>query len=330
MKQTILDFTTRLTLTDLTTSGALSIAGLCSGNTGSDRDTFDCLVLDEAIHSSLVEIVEAGEGGHVPELLVENRSDRRVFMMDGEQLIGAKQNRILNTSIVVDSHATVRIPVSCMEQGRWHSSSRTMDAGEITNPGLRGAKAAQVSENLVSRRSFAADQGAIWNSVHTMIEQHTVEAPTRDFDRVYRHVRSDLDRYVDELPYVTGALGVVAFIGDRLACADVFDSTDTCRKLWKKLISSYALDAMDRGPKAVPSPEDCESAVRELLRSPRTARLSTFESPGLGTDVRIDGELSRGAALIVDNRVIHLALFRDEPVKDPDWTPITRPSRRAR
>jgi hypothetical protein len=38
------------------------------------------------------------EAGPVPELRVENGSDIRVLFLEGEQLVGAKQNRILNIS----------------------------------------------------------------------------------------------------------------------------------------------------------------------------------------------------------------------------------------
>ena len=59
------------------------------------------------------------KGGSVPDLLVENRGDVRVLFLEGEELIGAKQNRILNTSVLVAAHTKVKIPVSCVERGRW-------------------------------------------------------------------------------------------------------------------------------------------------------------------------------------------------------------------
>jgi len=37
----------------------------------------------------------------VPELLVINQGERAVLLVDGEELVGAKQNRVLNTSVLV-------------------------------------------------------------------------------------------------------------------------------------------------------------------------------------------------------------------------------------
>jgi len=55
--------------------------------------------------------------GSVPDLLVDNRGDVRVLFLEGEELIGAKQNRILNTSVLVPAHSKIKIPVSCVEPG---------------------------------------------------------------------------------------------------------------------------------------------------------------------------------------------------------------------
>ena len=42
-------------------------------------------------------------------LKVANRADRPLLLLD--------ENRILNTTVLVDAHTEVTIPVSCVEQG---------------------------------------------------------------------------------------------------------------------------------------------------------------------------------------------------------------------
>ena len=74
-------------------------------------------VLDEARARGWVEITEASESGHVPELKVVNRGETGVLLLDGEELLGAKQNRVLNLTILVPPHHSSAIPVSCVESG---------------------------------------------------------------------------------------------------------------------------------------------------------------------------------------------------------------------
>ena len=75
-------------------------------------DSLDYLTLDEALKEGLVEVTEVSEGGHVPDLKVVNKSPRMVLILDGEELVGAKQNRIVNTTILVAAYSTLVIPVS--------------------------------------------------------------------------------------------------------------------------------------------------------------------------------------------------------------------------
>jgi len=84
-----------------------------------ETSDLDCLLLDEALREGWVEVVEVSEEGSVPELRITNKSPKMVLLLDGEELVGAKQNRIVNTTILIQGNTTMVIPVSCVEQGRW-------------------------------------------------------------------------------------------------------------------------------------------------------------------------------------------------------------------
>src|SRR5579859_1744896 len=89
--------------------------------------------LDEAMAAKSFEISEVNEGGSVPTLMVHNHGELPVLLVIGEELIGAKQNRVLNTSLLVAAHSDLKIPVSCVERGRWAYRSRTFDSSVTTS-----------------------------------------------------------------------------------------------------------------------------------------------------------------------------------------------------
>jgi len=91
---------------------------------GSEARTTDYLTLDEGLKQGACRVTEISEGGSVPELAFENPSDHRILLLDGEELIGARQNRVLNITILVGAGQKIVIPVSCVEQGRWSWASR--------------------------------------------------------------------------------------------------------------------------------------------------------------------------------------------------------------
>ncbi len=127
---------------------------------------FDYLTLDEALSENLIEVVEIDEGGSVPELKVINKSEIMVLILDGEELVGAKQNRIVNTTILITAKETVVIPVSCVEEGRWsYGTDRFHSEERIMAPTMRAMKVQQVNYSVRQSGNFRSDQGAIWNEI---------------------------------------------------------------------------------------------------------------------------------------------------------------------
>ena len=111
--------------------------------------TPDYVTLDEALADKSAKVTEVSEGGSVPDLRFVNDSNSSVFMMEGEELIGAKQNRTLNLSILISAKKAVSIPVSCVERGRWrHTSAEFAAAPRAQYAEGRAAKMAQVSASL--------------------------------------------------------------------------------------------------------------------------------------------------------------------------------------
>ena len=54
----------------------------------------------------------------MPDLGLDNQCDRPVLLLDGEELVGAKQNRILKLSLPAPAGKPIVMPVSCVEAGR--------------------------------------------------------------------------------------------------------------------------------------------------------------------------------------------------------------------
>src|SRR6202171_1583288 len=126
----------------------------------------DYLLSDEAIQAGIVTVQEVSEGGSVPDLLVENSGDVRVLFLEGEELVGAKQNRILNTSVLLPARGKIKIPVSCVERGRWAYQSRHFgSSGRHSSSKLRHALKSSVSESLSGGTGHRSDQGKVWEEV---------------------------------------------------------------------------------------------------------------------------------------------------------------------
>ena len=128
--------------------------------------TADYLTLAEAQEQGLAVVTEVSESGSVPTLLLENTAEKAVFLLDGEELVGAKQNRILNLTLLVPAKTKLEIPVSCVEQGRWSHRTEAFESSEraFFSKG-RARKAERVSESLRASGYRNSDQGEVWGDI---------------------------------------------------------------------------------------------------------------------------------------------------------------------
>jgi hypothetical protein len=273
------------------------------------------LTLDEALAAGLASVTEVSESGSVPELLVKNTAKKPVLILDGEELVGAKQNRIVNLTILVAAEQTLHIPVSCVEAGRWARRSREFAAaGRAHYATGRARKLEQVSCAMRTSGTRQADQGYVWQDIDEKSRRMKAGSATHAAAAMYERSRSKLDAFLEELEAVPRQAGAVFTINGIVAGLDVFDSQATWRKSMRKLVQSYGLDALDHaearrhvgaregGPDVTPQPEVFLSALKQASRD-------RFPAIGVGEDVRIDGDSIVGGGLVVDGKVVHLVAF---------------------
>jgi len=265
------------------------------------------LTLDEALATGLASVTEVSESGSVPELLVKNGAKKPVLILDGEELVGAKQNRIVNLTILVAAQQTLHIPVSCVEAGRWARRSREFaSAGRAHYATGRARKLEQVSCAMRASGTRYADQGDVWQDIDAKSRRMKAGSATHAAAAMYERSRSKLDEFLEQLEAVPRQAGALFTINGIVAGLDVFDSQSTWRKSMRKLLQSYGLDALDNagGPvsDAKPQPEVFLSALKQAARE-------RFPAIGIGEDVRIAGDTIVGGGLVVDEKVVHLVAF---------------------
>lgn len=266
------------------------------------------LTLDEALKGGHSRVTEVSLGGHVPELLFDNPSKSRVLLLDGDELVGAKQNRVLNITILVGPGLELTIPVSCVERGRWHSRSaefRSEDRMMFAKG--RAAKMAQVSRSMRDEGARRSDQGAVWEQVARKTVLFQAAAPTEAMSDVYGHVGPAIGDFRAAFHAVPRQVGGVFAIDGRPVGLELFDAQKTLGGTLGRLVESYALDAIEHPRPAAPAPE--VAAARAFLDRSAGARAEVAKAIGEGEDVRLEAPGLVGEALVADGRVVHLSVL---------------------
>ncbi len=268
----------------------------------------DYRLSDEALAEQSLLVEEVSEGGSVPDLLVENKGDVRVLFLEGEELVGAKQNRILNTSVLVAAHTKIKIPVSCVEQGRWGYKSRYFGSSGSHSPSkLRRALKGSVSKSIKEERGYRSDQAEVWKEVACLHAAHAVDSGTGAMSDAFDTYQERIASYREQLNYAEGASGVAVAIGDRVVSIDLFDKPATCRKVWDRLLSGAVFDALEAG-----QTDNVASAadVEQLLAA--AGDLSWEQSKAVGEGVEYRAESKRGdhaSALAFEDTLVHSSVL---------------------
>ncbi|AFY60880.1 ARPP-1 family domain-containing protein [Synechococcus sp. PCC 6312] len=182
-----------------------------------DYPALDYLTLDQALGAKTVKITEVSAGGGVPKLYFVNEGDTAVLLLDGEELVGAKQNRIVNLSILAAGHSQIKIPVSCVEQGRWQYRSReftTSDRSYFAKG--RANKMDRVSTSLKQRGQRDGHQGEVWAEVNEMSYALDAFSDTRAMADIYAQSESQLQTYLAAFGTVLNQVGAIFTINNQI------------------------------------------------------------------------------------------------------------------
>jgi ARG/rhodanese/phosphatase superfamily protein len=259
------------------------------------------LTLDEALPRGLC-IRETSEAGSVPELRVVNPLAENVLLYDGEELVGAKQNRILNVSVLVGGKTELPIPVSCVEEGRWRQVSPAFGASpQAAHPELRRRKAESLRQDPLAR---GISQGEVWDEVRGMHFRMEVLSETGASADAYRHWHEPLVELERAFPLQPGQAGAVLALGDDL-CLDYVSRPDAFERLYPKLLRGYMLDALGR----LDQPAAREERIGEFVHEVVTAKTTRRPSAGLGEDLRLESAGVIGSGLELEGELLQLSAF---------------------
>lgn len=309
MKNPVTEFVEKLRLGEPQSFEGLTVIPLLSEHIAD----VPFVTLDEALARGLIELEEVSEAGSVNELSVVNKADTGVFILDGEELVGAKQNRIANASFIVPAGARTVIDVSCIERGRWaYNSEQFSTSGSVFGSTGRRAKMEDVSGELSVSGRFRSDQGRVWQEVDGYLHRTGTVSHTDSFVDVQAALKERIDAAVAAFRSVPGQVGALVSVAGRLIGLDAFGRPSAWVSLFPKLLRSYAVEALGRPEPAAdiagdddPINSDPPTFLRRLAQAP----MEQFDSLGEGTDVRARTGGVMASALVIRDQVLHLAAF---------------------
>ncbi len=252
-----------------------------------------------------VEGLEVRETNQVSELEVVNPSDSHVLLLEGDIVAGGRQNRVINTTFVVQPNATVRMPTSCVERGRWGASQGAFaSTGTSVSPRVRSKLKRSVTESVVLSKgtSHVSDQSSVWKETTTTLSQTCCGSPTDDLMAAYKGKQKEIDGKVKDLTASLqrdGLVGVAVTHADGTAAVEAFGSPRIATKVLERIVRAHLL---------APTGAAEHRPVDGLLGEVQAADTTTVPGHGqVGHEVRMKQEPMNASAFVFGESTLHLS-----------------------
>ena len=274
-------------------------------------DSFQYKTLSSAMAEGFIEIREVHQGGNVNRLMAINRSDFFIFLMDGDILVGAKQNRVLNTSILLAPKSETIIPVSCVERGRWrHVSPQFASSPDIAHAKLRAFKSRSVASHLKSGEAHLADQAGVWEQVQCCALAAKTESPTESLSDVFAKKRAEFEASAASLCPARDANGLAIFRGGRMVSLDLFHRAEVLADYLPKLARGALMESVfDESHQMAPPLPELEAKALAALERVAHSPGETHPAVSVGSERRFEDAQCVGFELKHEAYSIHLSIL---------------------
>jgi len=259
-------------------------------------------LLPEAMAAGRATVTEVGQARDVNAVRLRHAGASPLLLLHGEEVVGAKQNRMFNASFLISPGSEVTLPVSCLERGRWaYRSSQFTASGSTAVSRTRSSSLDRVARSVTSRGSYDADQSRVWDDVDTYLSQSRTSSRTSSHSDGVRSRMAAVERALAIIQPAPQWSGFAFVLDGRIIGLDLFGSPAIFARAWREIAVGVLADALE-GPVSVGDPSAHVAAALAVIGKTPVFR---HRGTGMGETLHGSGPLSVGA--VVDGgRLYHL------------------------
>jgi hypothetical protein len=262
---------------------------------GTNKNGFDASTIEEALQSKRGVFREL-DTPDVNTIEFDNQGDDPVLLIDGEEITGSLQNRVIALSSVAEARSTKNISVICAEEGRW-ADLGGFQTGHCAYPQIRTILAKSLHRKIDTQR-------AIWNEINRKLTMTKTISTTSSMHDIYYTLNAEIARYVEDFSSINhNTVGFIGVTGNRILGCDIFRTAKIYHKFEPKLLRSYILDAIEyqKRESNVPDIKNFFTTLHNILVKKKVRKKTGNEKIKNGSFL--------GQVLIYDKNPVHLSVF---------------------
>ena len=266
------------------------------------------LSFSEAIAKNQVQISEVNKEGLLTKLSVSNKSSDNIIILNGELIIGTqiRQDRIVDSTVLIPGYATVLINTFCGEQYRWSPrlSNKISTSESLYFSSGRANNAADINTKL-------SKQCRIWSEISEKISDFNVKSFTNSVGQIYKKKKVNVEEIVYFFKIPSEAVGVALGINNQLVNIDIFSNNCMLQIYLPKIIRSIALDSFKKiNKKSYLKKKEVHRFLRQIHQANKQKR-KVVEGT-LGEELQFNSESVAGSILYHKEQTVHFSAFVKE------------------
>jgi hypothetical protein len=274
-----------------------------------EKSSQQFLTIDEALAKDVVNVTEMSDMGDVPNLKLKNLGKQKIFILDGEELIGAKQNRVTNTVVLVPEEKELTIPVSCVERNRWNYKTKRFYSGNTRVYFRLRKKIFESTLNNKERNIKNHPQHDVWNDIDNKMYNMNVESTTNAMNDIYKKYIKKLEGFNKKFSKEEEQVGMIVVINNKVLSCELFSNSNIMNNLYDKILNSYVIDAIEEYKGKVKTLKTIRRRALNFLDNIKNSSLRESNSVGLGKDIVLDSDKICGSALKFNGKIVYMSVY---------------------
>lgn len=270
----------------------------------------DLLTLQKGFELGLVEVKEC-ETSTVNTLIVENHAVTPLILIDGEEVVGGDQNRLVNATTIIAANSQSPISVSCTERGRWGYKSEFKSSKYIADYNTRRAK-------MSAMRYSRPVQNEVWSSIDTLEADCCNVSPTSAMSESYEKENTNLEEILESFEIVEGQTGILIIVNGEIKGFELFFNHETYRAFHEKILKSYLISTKVENTTFTIN----EDAARIVIEDALESSFEKKETTGLEDAYEFENSDGLGKCYIYQDEIMHISYFKkadeDKSMDDMD------------
>lgn len=306
MTNVIEDNLESIELLDIQQYQNMTVIGLNTPNTRPP----DLMPLDVGLSMGLVEITEVDENGSVGQLNVINNAVTPLLLMDGEEIKGAKQNRIINATMIIPAKSQQIIDVSCSESGRWNYNSQTFKhSHHMASSKVRRSKQESVNNSLRTSNQRISNQSQVWDDIESTQQSLNIESSTHAQQDTFISLEKDIDDYLKHFPLQQKQNASIIIINNQVIGMELLYNADKYSQYHQRYMESYIIDAITQQDEHADDNVDAAKLSEEFINRIRLSKIEEYQENNTN-DYRLEDDQITGSFIFYEDNLVNASILR--------------------